>query len=45
MPLKVGRSDMAWMFWAVIAAMLGNAVLVLLTRSQSTLDLSWTSWT
>ena len=35
MNFKVGRFDMAWMFWAVIAAMLGIAVLVLsLARSQ-----------
>ena len=35
MNFKVGLFDMAWMFWAVIAAMLGIAVLVLsVARSQ-----------
>ena len=35
MNFKVGLFDLVWMFWAVIAAMLGIAVLVLsVARSQ-----------
>ena len=39
MNFKVGLFDLVWMFWAVIAAMLGIAVLVL-DRPQSKLDLA-----
>ena len=36
MNFKLGFFDLTWMFWAVIAAMLGIAVLVLSTaRKQS----------
>jgi magnesium transporter len=42
MNFKVGLFDMAWMFWAVIAAMFGIAVLVLSVARNRTLDLRGT---
>ena len=43
MNFRVGLFDLAWMFWAVIAAMLGIAVLVLSVARSSALDLKTTA--
>ena len=40
MNFQLGLFDLVWMFWAVIAAMLGIAVLVLSVARSSTLDLA-----